>query len=110
MASTSGSIILSLVLFVLVMVVLIVLEAFLSSSAHRWPGLVLPVIWLLLSLLLVVGNMLYMGSLWQTLGSMAVALLLFNIPTLLLVAVYCVVRARMRRREQIEKMNIHDLH
>lgn len=109
MASTANSITFSLVLLVLVMAALTVLQIFLSRGAHRWPGLVLPGVWLLLSLLLVVGNTLYVGSLWQTLGGMAVALLLFNIPTLLLVAVYCVVRARMRRREQIDKMNIHDL-
>lgn len=109
MANTSTGILFSLVVFLAVLAGTLVLEAFLARSEHRWPGLVLPGVWLLLSLLMIVGNMIYTGDLAQTLASMAVALVLFNIPTLLLVAVYCVVRARKRRRSQIDKMNIHDL-
>lgn len=109
MQNAFTSLIAALVIQGVLLIGALVLEAFLARSERAWPGLVLPGVWLLLSLLLVVGNALYVDSLAQTIGAIAVALVLFNIPTLLLIAVYCAVRARKRRRSQIDKMNIQDL-
>lgn len=77
------------------------LQVFLSRRASRWPGLVLPGICLLYSLAL---------CLSATAGTAALAgLLLGNIPTLVLLAVYAACREGRKRRSGVEKMNIQDL-
>ena len=77
------------------------LQVFLSRRASRWPGLVLPGICLLYSLAL---------CLSATAGTAALAgLLLGNILTLVLLAVYAACREGRKRRSGVEKMNIQDL-
>ena len=77
------------------------LQVFLSRRASRWPGLVLPGICLLYSLALCLNAMA---------GPAALAgLLLGNIPTLVLLAVYAACREGRKRRSGVEKMNIQDL-
>ena len=58
------------------------LQVFLSHRASRWPGLVLPAV---------------------------SCLLLGNIPTLVLLAVYAACREVRTRRSEVEKLNIQDL-
>ena len=81
------------------------LQVFLSRRASRWPGLVLPGICLLYSLALCLNVMAGPGAVTAALAS----LLLGNIPTLVLLAVYAACREGRKRRSGMEKMNIQDL-
>ena len=77
------------------------LQVFLSRRVSRWPGLVLPGICLLYSLALCLSAAAVTAAL--------AGLLLGNIPTLVLLAVYAACREGRKRRSGVEKMNIQDL-
>ena len=86
----------------------ILLQIFLSKRESKWPGLVLPVISFLWSLLYLF-NLMDTGSLVRNILMAILTILLTNIPTLVLLAIYWAVREKRRKRSEIEKMNIDDL-
>lgn len=98
-------------LITLVFVALIVLlQIFLSKRESIWPGLILPILSFLFSVLFVLNMALppegVTGSfVWQTI----VVFLLENIPTVILLAIHFACRGKMRRKKQLDKMNIQDL-
>lgn len=86
------------------------LQIFLSKRESKWPGLVLPIITFLISLLYPLGMIapsegitaafvVYMILVW----------LLANIPTIILLAIYASCRGKQKRKKQLDKMNIQDL-
>ncbi|WP_325245165.1 hypothetical protein [Dysosmobacter sp.] len=86
----------------------ILLQIFLSKRESKWPGLVLPVISFLWSLLYLF-NLMDTGSVVRNILMAILTILLTNIPTLVLLAIYWAVREKRRKRSEIEKMNIDDL-
>ncbi len=95
----------------LVLVVLaggVFLQIFLSRRESRWPGLVLPLLAFLQSLLLPL-NVADTGSTSQNILLVVVTLLAGNIPTLILLAIYWAVREKRNVKNQLDKMNINDL-
>ena len=91
---------------IVVFVICIALEIFLANRQSRWPGLVLPPLFVLPNVAL---NAL---SEAESASGMLLALLVPVILlalTLVLLAMYWVCRRRRKNREQIEKMKIQDL-
>lgn len=86
----------------------ILLQIFLSKRESKWPGLVLPVISFLWSLLYLF-NLMDTGSVVRNILMAILTILVTNIPTLVLLAIYWAVREKRRKRSEIEKMNIDDL-
>ncbi len=84
------------------------LQIFLSRRESRWPGLVLPLLTVLYALLLVL-NLRDTGSVSQNVLTVAVTLLVGNIPTLVLLAVYWAAREKRRVKSQIDIMKIDEL-
>jgi len=68
-------------------VVPVVLEVFLARTRSPIPGLVLPVLSFLLSLIPVLSVAAY-GGIWQVIGTMVMTLLIGNIMTLILLAIF----------------------
>lgn len=99
---------------VIVLLVLVVggilLQIFLSRRQSRWPGLVLPGLTFLYSLLMVLGvaafDTLGGGFPW---GPILACLIWGNIPTLALLAIYWAAREKFRVQSQMDKMKINDL-
>lgn len=95
---------------ILMLLLLIMLQIFLSRRESKWPGLVLPIISFLFGLLYPL-NMLApsegvnAGFAFQ----MILVWLLGNIPTIIFLAIYFGCRDKQRRNRQLEKMNIQDL-
>jgi 1,4-dihydroxy-2-naphthoate octaprenyltransferase len=87
---------------------MIVLQVFLSKKDSKWLGLILPAVCFLLSFLYPMA-MISTGNTWQDIGLFAVALLLGNIPTVILLVLYAALRESRRKKAQLEKMNIQDL-
>lgn len=98
----------ALLVLLVLMVGGILLQIFLSKRESKWPGLVLPVISFLWSLLYLF-NLMDTGSVVQNILMAILTILLTNIPTLVLLAIYWAVREKRRKRSEIEKMNIDDL-
>lgn len=98
-------------LFILALLVgTILLEIYLSRRESRWPGLVLPLICFLLSLLYPLNLAAPSGGVSVGFFAQLLAVwLMGSIPTIVLLAVYFAARAKQRRRRQLEKMHIQDL-
>ena len=86
----------------------VLLQIFLSKRESRWPGLVLPLLTFLCSLLGPL-NVADTGSVSQNFLLVAVTLLAGNIPTLVLLAIYWAAREKYRVRDQMEKMGKQDI-
>ncbi len=84
------------------------LQIFLSKRESRWPGLVLPLLTFLYALLMVL-NVQDTGSVSQNVLTVLAAVLVGNIPTLVLLAIYWAAREKRRVRDQLDKMKIDDL-
>lgn len=121
-----------------VFVGIIALEVWLSRRKSRWPGLILPAVTLVLSLLMVLGfaafsrggataemqvideetgEVVYQEQTVETepdwtlvdAAQFGVVLLVGNIPTFVLLGTYYIGREKLRREKMLEKMNIQDL-
>jgi len=88
----------------------IALQIWLSLRESPFPGLILPGISLLVSVLFVL-NMAMLPGDGNGLVQVITALLLYNIPTAVLLIIWLVCRDSLRRRQkrQMERMNIRDL-
>ena len=98
----------SLLVLLVVVVGGILLQIFLSKRESKWPGLVLPAISFLWSLLYLF-NLMDTGSVVQNILTALLTVLLSNIPTLVLLASYWAVREKRRKRSELDKMSIDDL-
>ena len=104
MAST-----MTMLLFVLLFAAgTIVLQIFLSGRESKWPGLVLPAITLIYSIVMVL-NMAYFVSMARPLLAALGVFLTCNIPTLILLGIYSACRSGRRKKSEMEKMNLNDL-
>lgn len=108
MAILSRTMIAFLVFVLVVLVGGILLQIFLSKRESRWPGLVLPLLAFLWSLLGPL-NVMDTGSVSRNVLLVLVTLLAGNIPTLILLAIYWAVREKRRVKDQIDKMKIDEL-
>ena len=108
MAIASRVIVVSLVILLVFVVGGVLLQIFLSKRESRWPGLVLPLLTFLSSLLLPL-NVMDTGSVSRNILAVAVTLLAGNIPTLVLLAIYWAAREKLRIRDQMEKMGKQDI-
>ena len=87
----------SLIVLAVFLVGGVLLQIFLSKRESKWPGLVLPAISFLWSLLYLF-NMMDTGSMVQNILTALLTMLLANIPTLVLLAIYWAVREKRRKR------------
>jgi len=100
----------SIIVLLILLVGSILLQIFLSKRDSRWPGLVLPGITFIYSLLAVFGMVSYIGETVGMVILQAIGIFLFtNIPTLILLAIYFGLRHDTRKNKEINKMNIKDL-
>ena len=108
MSILSRGMIAFLVFVLVILVGGILLQIFLSKRESRWPGLVLPLLTFLWSLLGPL-NVMDTGSVSRNVLLVLVTLLAGNIPTLILLAISWAVREKRRVKGQIDKMKIDEL-
>lgn len=100
----------SIMLFVFLIVFVvggILLQIFLSKRESKWPGLILPLLSFLYSLVMALSATAYNGGIpW---GPILASLVLGNIPTVILLAIYFACREKFRKRSELDKMHINDL-
>lgn len=101
-----------LLFLILMLIVLVVggifLQIFLSNRESKWLGLILPATTFLVTLL----NVIFMpatGSVLQDILYSLGILIVANIPTGILLAIYFACREKIKKASQIDKMKIHDL-
>lgn len=102
--------VIGLIFLIALIVGAVFLQIFLSRRASPLPGLTLPVLFGLLSLIFPLNVAVpSSGVTGELVMLMVVVLLLANIPTALFLAVYFAVRGKERKKKQMEKLNIQDL-
>ena len=85
----------------------ILLQIFLSKREGKWPGLILPLLSFLYSLVMAFSTVAYNGGIpW---GPILASLILGNIPTAFLLVIYFACREKFRKKSELDKMNINDL-
>ena len=104
MARTSFAIIILLAL----LAGTILLQMFLSKRESKWPGLVLPAITFLYSVLMVL-NVTAMETTRAVIAAVRSVFIMGNIPTLILLAIYAACRGKRKKLSEVDKMNINDL-
>ena len=92
----------NLLILLLIFVCVVLLQIFLSRTESKIPGLVLPSLCFLFSLIVPL-NMIAANS------AAVLFWLIVNIPTIILLLVYFVCRQQYKKKNQIEKMKIQDL-
>lgn len=108
MSFASGVMAVWLVILLGLLVGGIFLQIYLSRQESRWPGLVLPVLTFLCSLINVLSIM-DTGSVAQNVLLVLSTVLLGNLPTMVLLAIYWIGRERLKKQAELDKMNIQDL-
>ena len=107
MAIASRSLLVVLIILLVFVVGGILLQIFLSRRQSRWPGLILPLLSFLYSLVLVMNVAAVDNQIpW---GPLLAAFVMGNIPTVILLAIYWAAREKLRVKDQIDKMHIDDL-
>lgn len=102
--------IIGLLLFAALITGAVFLQIFLSGRESSLPGLTLPILFGLLSLIFPLNVMVPASGLTAELVTlMVVVLLIANIPTFIFLGIYWAVRGKWRKKKQMDKLNIQDL-
>ncbi len=124
----------TIIFFLVIVTGIIALQIFLSKKQNKWLGLILPFICLIFSILAVSGittfstftvteqfvsengevvnNVISTADKGEIISIIITAIsvfLLYNIPTVILLAIYYACRENLKRKKELEKMNIQDL-
>lgn len=99
-----------IIILIILLAGMILLQVYLSKRDSKWPGLVLPVISFIFSLLCVLS----MAAPSEGVDAgfiveLFLTWLLSNIPTFVLLAIYFALREKKEMTKRLEKMSIQDL-
>lgn len=100
------------ILLLVLLIGMTVGQVFLSRMESKWPGLILPAVVFISSLYCLIDYFLiphHAAELVPNLGAVLIQWLSANIPTLLFLLIYLIVRERRRRKRALNRMNAQDL-
>lgn len=101
------TILVTLAVFLVFVVGGVWLQIFFSKRESKWLGLLLPLLTFLYSLVMALNVGAVNGAFpW---GTLLAALVMGNIPTVILLAIYAACREKRKKRGEMDKMNIDDL-
>lgn len=106
-----GSILGGAIIVPILLVGSIMLQIFLSKRENKWFGLILPTLNVIFSIMAVLGMAFVVKpSIAEIIIQAIMIFLVWNIPTVILIAIYFACRKKLKRKKEIDKMNIQDLH
>lgn len=98
----------SLIVLALLIFGAIILQIFLSKKESKWLGLILPSITFLYSLIIVLGQLMYVDTI-SFIFTALVVFIMANIPTIVLICIYFGCREKLKKKSELDKMKIEDL-
>lgn len=106
MNSIAGLVVIPII--IIIFVLLVALEIFLSLQKNKWYGLILPIVYLLMAAFAAFGLLVYSGEI----ASLLIPFFLLSIPAVINFVVYLACRAsvKAKNKKEIVKMSIQDLH
>lgn len=107
MKATMTMLTISILFFIILLIIPIGLQIFLSTRKNKWLGLILPIILFIFSAMAMIGFFSYAGVANNSL--VFPYLILLNLPMLISIVIYFVCRKRLSKNEQLTRMNIQDL-
>lgn len=99
----------NILISLLLIAVVIIAQTKLSSNENKFLGLIFPSISFIFSILLISFTFSIDSLDVSGIFAFILTLILFNIPTLLLLAVYYFSRKKIKKNSAIDRMNIQDL-
>ena len=99
------------IIYLLLGALVVYLQIYFSKMKSKWMGLILPGLSLIISIIMVL-NIAEPSANISTAQRIVMVLSTFltsNIPTIMFLAIYAVVRQKLKRKSEIDKMNIKDL-
>ena len=102
---------LNTIILLLIVSLIIYLQIYFSKMESKWIGLILPGISLIISIIMVLNIAeppVNIGT-TERIAMVLSAFLTSNIPTIILLAIYAAARQKLKRKTEIDKMNIKDL-
>ena len=99
------------IIYLLLGALVVYLQIYFSKMKSRWIGLILPGLTLIYSIIIVL-NIVEPSvdiSTTQRIAMVLSAFITSNIPTIILLEIYAAVRQKLKRKSEIDKMNIKDL-
>lgn len=98
------------IFFLLMIAGIIALQIFLSRQPRQWPGLILPGISFLYSLVCLASMVIGAEDFTASLGFQMLFIWVYaNVPTVALTSIWFACRSKNSRNTPIDKMNIQDL-
>lgn len=97
------------VIIVLLCIGTCILEIYLAKKGSKYPGLFIPGIFAVLSIIVVIGNITWAVPPWQTGIDTVIFALICNIPTAITLLIYFVCRNIQKRKHALERMSVQDL-
>ncbi|MFL0267966.1 hypothetical protein [Candidatus Clostridium radicumherbarum] len=89
---------------------IVLIQVFLSKGENKWIGLIFPMIGFMFSIYAVLGMVAYANeSTVERIFQLIMMLLLWNIPTIILLAIYFACREKFKKKNGLDKMKIEDL-
>lgn len=106
-----GSLFGGVIIVPVLLVGIITLQIFLSKRENKSTGLILPAINVIFSVMVLLGTVYFVDqSITQIIIQVIMLFLVWNIPTAILIAIYYSCREKLKKKKEIDKMNIQDLH
>lgn len=96
-------------IFILFIGSVILLQVYLSSAKSKYPGLLIPMLLVMLSIISVINIAVFDQSWMEIIGVILLTFALSNIPTVITMGIYKVVREKRQINNQLDKMNVQDL-
>lgn len=102
---------LNTIILLLIVSLIVYLQIYFSKMESKWIGLILPGLTLIISIIMVlnIAEPPVDISISKRIAMVLSAFLTSNIPTIILLAIYAASRQKLKRKSEIEKMNIKDL-
>ena len=102
---------LNTIILLLIVSLIVYLQIYFSKMESKWIGLILPGLTLIYSIIVVlnIAEPLVDISISKRIAMVLSAFLTSNIPTIILLTIYAAARQKLKRKSEIEKMNIKDL-
>ena len=102
---------LNTIILLLIVSLIVYLQIYFSKMESKWMGLILPGLTLIYSIIVVlnIAEPPVDISISKRIAMVLSAFLTSNIPTIILLAIYAAARQKLKRKTEIEKMNIKDL-
>ncbi|GKU24934.1 hypothetical protein [Clostridium folliculivorans] len=97
-------------IFFFMFCITLILQVFLSKRKNKWLGLILPIISFMISLLVPLNTITDGRTTTEVIAQFLVSLILANIPTIIFVLIYIICRDKYKKKKEMDKIDIRDLH